>query len=78
MQPICDKILVEMVKSTHDFLILPDCYVEPTRLADVIGIGERVNGISIGDRVIMMEGVRGYPTDYGRVVKEEWVLGVLA
>jgi co-chaperonin GroES (HSP10) len=78
MRPIRDKVLVEMVKSKHDFLILPDCYVESTRLADVTAIGECVDGISKGYRVIMMEGVRGYPTDYGRVVKEEWILGGLA
>jgi len=76
MRPIRDKVLVNMIKATHEYLVLPDCYVLPTRVADVIAVGESVTGVSIGDRVVMMEGVRGYPTDYGRVIKEDWILGI--
>jgi co-chaperonin GroES (HSP10) len=77
VRPIRDKVLVEMLKSTHDYLVLPECYVEATRMADVIAVGEGVTGVDAGDRVLMIEGVRGYPTDYGRVIKEEWILGAI-
>lgn len=77
MRPIRDKVLVDMVKRASDLIYLPDYVVEAHRCADVKAVGEGVTGVQKGDRVVMMEGVKGYPTDYGRVVKEDWILGII-
>lgn len=72
-QPVKDKVLIEHLE--HDSLIILPFNHEVYKRAKVLAVSDSVSSVKTNDIIYLMEGVYGYTTDYGKVIKAEWILG---